>query len=57
MTDFEWSKSICRIDGNAYRRWLEKYTRLTPAEIADRVGETGPEPNREALERISKGRF
>jgi len=49
MTDYEWSVMICKIDGNAYRRWLTRFTKLTPEEIEQRVGATGPERKQSGL--------
>lgn len=42
MSDAEWSRMICKIDGNSLRDWLRKYTKLSAEEIDKRVGATGP---------------
>ncbi len=42
MVSIEWSRAVCKIDGNAYRKWLETYTTATPKQIAQMVGNTGP---------------
>jgi len=58
MTDIEWSRAICLIDGNALRAWLEKFapkTGANPEQINKLVGLTGPQnPMRVKSESVGK---
>lgn len=47
MTDYEWCKSICRVNGPALRTWLERFapqTGATKKQIDKIVGLTGMPP-------------
>lgn len=41
MTNADWCRAICLIDGNLYRKWLED-RKVDPKVIDKLVGETGP---------------
>lgn len=62
MSNVEWSRAICKIDGNSLREWLDRFapkTGATPEQINKLVGLTGPQnPMRvtaEAVGNITEG--